>query len=51
MKIGVLSDTHIHLADEIPARVVSEFSNVDLIVHAGDFGRTEETGRGEGSTR
>jgi putative phosphoesterase len=37
MKIGVLSDTHIHLADEIPARVVSEFSNVDLIVHAGDF--------------
>lgn len=37
MKIGVLSDTHIHLAEEIPARVVSEFSKVDLIVHAGDF--------------
>lgn len=37
MKIGVLSDTHIHLADEIPAKVISAFSNVDLIVHAGDF--------------
>jgi putative phosphoesterase len=37
MKIGVLSDTHIHLADEIPARVISEFTSVDLIVHAGDF--------------
>jgi putative phosphoesterase len=37
MKIGVLSDTHIHLADEIPAQVISAFSTVDLIVHAGDF--------------
>jgi putative phosphoesterase len=37
MKIGVLSDTHIHLAEEIPPEVVKAFSNVDLIVHAGDF--------------
>jgi len=37
MKIGVLSDTHIHLAEEIPAEVVTAFSKVDLIVHAGDF--------------
>jgi|SRR4030042_4212775 len=37
MKIGVLSDTHIHLAAEIPAEVVKAFSKVDLIVHAGDF--------------
>jgi putative phosphoesterase len=37
MKIGVLSDTHIHLADEIPAEIIAAFSNVDLIVHAGDF--------------
>jgi putative phosphoesterase len=37
MKIGVLSDTHIHLAEEIPSRIVSAFSTVDLIVHAGDF--------------
>jgi putative phosphoesterase len=37
MKIGVLSDTHIHLAEEIPPEVVKTFSDVDLIVHAGDF--------------
>jgi putative phosphoesterase len=37
VKIGVLSDTHIHLAEEIPSEVVKAFSNVDLIVHAGDF--------------
>ncbi len=37
MKIGVLSDTHIHLAGEIPQEVVQAFAYVDLIVHAGDF--------------
>jgi putative phosphoesterase len=37
MKIGVLSDTHIHLAEEIPQGIVRVLSNVDLIVHAGDF--------------
>jgi uncharacterized protein len=37
VRIGVLSDTHIHLAEEIPAEVIKAFSNVDLIVHAGDF--------------
>jgi putative phosphoesterase len=37
MRIGVLSDTHIHLAEEIPQGIVRAFSNVDLIVHAGDF--------------
>jgi len=37
MKIGVLSDTHIHLAEEISPEVVKAFSSVDLIVHAGDF--------------
>jgi putative phosphoesterase len=37
VRIGVLSDTHIHLAEEIPAEVVTAFSSVDLIVHAGDF--------------
>jgi putative phosphoesterase len=37
MRIGVLSDTHIHLAEEIPPKVVSAFSTMDLIVHAGDF--------------
>ena len=37
MKIGVLSDTHIHLAEEISPEIVKAFSNVDLIIHAGDF--------------
>ena len=37
MKIGVLSDTHIHLAKEIPAEIIRAFSAVDLIIHAGDF--------------
>jgi putative phosphoesterase len=37
MKIGVLSDTHIYLAEEIPQGIVRALSNVDLIVHAGDF--------------
>jgi len=37
VRIGVLSDTHIHQAEEIPAEVVTAFSSVDLIVHAGDF--------------
>jgi putative phosphoesterase len=37
VRIGVLSDTHIHLAEEIPAEVVTAFSKVDLIIHAGDF--------------
>lgn len=37
MRIGVISDTHVHLAEEIPAEVVTAFSSMDLIVHAGDF--------------
>ena len=37
MKIGVLSDTHIHLAEEIPPEVIKALSKVDLIIHAGDF--------------
>ncbi|MBM3141718.1 MAG: metallophosphoesterase family protein [Chloroflexi bacterium] len=37
MRVGVLSDTHIHLAEEIPLEVVKAFSRVDLILHAGDF--------------
>lgn len=37
MGMSVLSDTHIHLAEEIPAEIITAFSNVDLIVHAGDF--------------
>ncbi len=37
MRVGVLSDTHIHLAEEIPLEVIKAFSKVDLILHAGDF--------------
>ena len=34
MLIGIISDTHSHL----PADVFKEFSNVDIIFHAGDIG-------------
>ena len=37
MRIGVISDTHLRFFEEIPREVVKVFSNVDLIVHAGDF--------------
>jgi putative phosphoesterase len=37
MRIGVLSDTHIHLAEEIPPAILKVFPEVDLIIHAGDF--------------
>jgi len=37
VRIGVLSDTHIHLAEEIPPAILKVFPEVDLIVHAGDF--------------
>ena len=37
MKIGVLSDTHVHTFEEVSPLVISAFSKVDLIVHCGDF--------------
>ena len=37
VKIGVLSDTHLRSADELPPDLVRAFSQVDLIVHTGDF--------------
>lgn len=37
MRIGVLSDTHMHSAEEISPEVIKAFTGVDLIVHAGDF--------------
>ena len=33
----MLSDTHIHLAEEIPQEIVKAFSEMDFIVHLGDF--------------
>lgn len=38
MKVGVLSDTHIPLrAKKIPGKIIELFSDVDLILHAGDI--------------
>ena len=37
MKIGVISDTHIHLPEELHPEIIRAFSAVDLIVHAGDI--------------
>ena len=37
MKIGVLSDTHAASFTEIPEKIVSILTEVDMIIHAGDF--------------
>lgn len=38
MKIGVISDTHIpDRAKELPAQILKDFKNMDMIIHAGDF--------------
>lgn len=38
MKIGVISDTHIPInAKDIPPKILEEFKNVDMIIHAGDL--------------
>jgi len=38
MRIGVLSDTHIHdSAEALPARLVNDLKSVDMIIHCGDF--------------
>ncbi len=38
MRIGVLSDTHIPVAaDKLPDKIIKEFKQCDLIVHAGDI--------------
>ncbi len=37
MRIGVISDTHLHSGEELPRDIVTAFSDVDLIIHTGDF--------------
>ena len=37
MKIGVLSDTHAYSSGELPREIIKALSEVDLIVHTGDF--------------
>jgi len=38
MRIGVISDTHIPInAKDIPRKILEEFKNADMIIHAGDL--------------
>lgn len=38
MRIGVISDTHIpDRASEIPKKILDDFKNVDMVIHAGDL--------------
>lgn len=37
LRIGVLSDTHVHSFEDLPQKVIEALSTVDLIIHAGDF--------------
>jgi putative phosphoesterase len=37
MRIGVVSDTHATSLDELPEQVLIALSEVDLIIHTGDF--------------
>jgi len=37
MRIGVVSDTHVKSLNHIPVRILTKLTEVDLIVHAGDF--------------
>jgi len=37
LRIGVISDTHVSTIDELPAKILKNLAEVDLIVHAGDF--------------
>jgi len=37
MRIVVLADTHIHMLEHLPKKLIDALSGVDLIIHAGDF--------------
>ncbi len=37
MRLGVLSDTHVHRVEELHPGIIAGLSGVDLIVHCGDF--------------
>lgn len=38
MRIGVISDTHIpECSKELPAQILKDFKNMDMIIHAGDL--------------
>jgi putative phosphoesterase len=37
MRIAVLADTHVHMLEHLPRKIIDVLSTVDLIIHAGDF--------------
>ena len=37
MGIVVLADTHVHMLEHPPEKVINALSPVDLIIHAADF--------------
>ena len=37
MQIAVLADTHVSVIEELPKKIITALSTVDLIIHAGDF--------------
>jgi putative phosphoesterase len=37
MKIGVISDTHVHRISELPASLINALTRMDMVVHLGDF--------------
>jgi len=37
MRIVVLADTHIHMLEHLPKKIIDALSTVDLVIHAGDF--------------
>ena len=36
-RIGVLSDTHFHHFNEVPASLLESLKTFDLVIHLGDF--------------
>jgi len=37
MRIAVLADTHVHMLEHLPKKIINALSTVELIIHAGDF--------------
>jgi len=37
MRIGVLADTHVHMLEHLPKKIIDAIATADLIIHAGDF--------------
>ena len=37
IKVGVVSDTHLRAAEDLPSKLLSALREVDLILHAGDL--------------